>query len=119
MQSGAQPEIADGIVAPVATGLDLVAVLFRKSADLTEAEPHRMRGLDVVLHGGVAGMQPANFIDAPLQGREKSKALPRERSFQRAIPMRRIDIDVAHLDAVFLRVAHDLRRARRNPSAGC
>ena len=93
-QAGAQPQIADRIVAGAALLLDDAAIVLGQAADLAQAEPHRVGGVDIVPHRGMAGVR-ARFV----AGR-----------FQRAIPVRCIDIDVAHLDAMLLRVAHDLRR---------
>ena len=54
LQPRAQPKVANGIEARAAGGLDRLAIVLGKSADLAKAEPHRMGGADVVLHLGMA-----------------------------------------------------------------
>jgi hypothetical protein len=56
LQARAQPEIADGIEALAAHRLDALAVIFRKSADLAEAETQRAFGAHGLFHAGMARM---------------------------------------------------------------
>ena len=95
-----------------------------------------MRRADVLRHRGVAGVdaslpspacgrrwprrRPDEGLRRPL--REPSRPLiwrfgrhlpaqgEREQGLQRTVPVRQVDIDLAHFDAVLARVAHELRR---------
>ena len=93
-QAGAQPQIADRGVGR-RDGHDQLRVVLAQSLDLAQAEPQRMRRADVVRH----------FAMEVVQVRGRARAL-----LQRRVPLRVIDVDRPHLDAVLAHVAHDLRR---------
>ena len=141
-KAAAQPEIAHRIVASPRALDELAHVLLARADDLAKAQPHgvRRRGCARPSRrggGGGASLLPLRekvAPKAPDEGRRVSASSPCPYArplthplpqagegsicLQRAIPVRKVDVDLPHLDAMLARVAHELRRARRSRAAG-
>ena len=104
IQPRAQPEVAHGIEAFAADAFDDLGIVFRKAADLPEAEPQRMRRVDIVSHAGMAtdASRPTGL------GSSSSVQSQSDNSRPPAAPRR-------HAPAHRARSA----TAHRSPSAGC
>jgi hypothetical protein len=72
-----------------------VHAFLRQALDLPEAEPNRMARLDDIAHFGMPG-QDTQRVE--------------RRLFQRAVPGGQVDVDLADVDAMVLRVADELCR---------